>query len=279
MSVEAIVWALNDAPLPPEEPGQPSRSALAFTLVALANHASPDGTAAFPSVRRLVSYTHLSERTIRACIRRLETCGLITPTNPAIVAAHIARADRRPQGWDLALHRTRDPEHLDPPGKTDGGQPLHPARGHEGQPLPPVEGHGVQPLPPRGAATAPEPSLNRTRSPDESQPPLPDMPGSRHGDRCPAHRDNRAGSARCHACAQARATAEEHIRSQAYAAAQARRAAINRCGLCDDDGYRGTQVCNHRDPGAGAEARRRAKEFLADRLRGDPRPGQPPSPD
>ena len=45
-------------------PGQPS-SACKFVLVGLANHAGPDGTAAFPSVATLVRYTGLSERTVR----------------------------------------------------------------------------------------------------------------------------------------------------------------------------------------------------------------------
>jgi hypothetical protein len=48
VSVEAISWALNLAPLPADRGGQPS-SACKFVLVSLANHAGPDGTGAFPS--------------------------------------------------------------------------------------------------------------------------------------------------------------------------------------------------------------------------------------
>ena len=71
MSVEAISWALNLAPVPADRSGQPS-TACKFVLVGLANHAGPDGTAAFPSVATLVRYTGLSERTVRTCLDRLE---------------------------------------------------------------------------------------------------------------------------------------------------------------------------------------------------------------
>jgi hypothetical protein len=64
VSVEAISWALNLAPVPADRGGQPS-SACKFVLVGLANHAGPDGTGAFPSVATVVRYTGLSERTVR----------------------------------------------------------------------------------------------------------------------------------------------------------------------------------------------------------------------
>ena len=51
MSVEAISWALNLAPVPADRGGQPS-SACKFVLVGLANHAGPGGAGAFPSVPR-----------------------------------------------------------------------------------------------------------------------------------------------------------------------------------------------------------------------------------
>jgi hypothetical protein len=106
MSVEAISWALNLAPVPADRGGQPS-SACKFVLVGLAHHAGPDGTGAFPSVATLVRYTGLSERTVRTCLDRLEAEGIIQPCDPDIVAARIKRADRRPKGWDLDLSRVR----------------------------------------------------------------------------------------------------------------------------------------------------------------------------
>ena len=107
MSVEAISWALNLAPVPADRVGQRS-SACRFVLVGLANHAGPDGTGAFPSVATLVRYTGLSERTVRTCLDRLEAEGIISPCDPGIVAARIKRADRRPQGWDLNLSLVRN---------------------------------------------------------------------------------------------------------------------------------------------------------------------------
>jgi Helix-turn-helix domain len=106
VSVEAISWALNLAPVPAGRGGQPS-SACKFVLVGLANHAGADGTAAFPSVATLVRYTGLSERTVRTCLDRLAAEGIISPCDPGIVAARIKRADRRPQGWDLNLSLAR----------------------------------------------------------------------------------------------------------------------------------------------------------------------------
>jgi hypothetical protein len=203
VSVEAISWALNLAPVPADRGGQPS-SACKFVLVGLANHAGPDGTGAFPSVATLVRYTALSERTVRSCLDRLEADSLISPCDPGIVAARIKRADRRPQGWDLNLSLARDDldgaalaalEHqfaglgirLAPAahpaagGQAGGVQSPHPvATGSEAvdnwpngvQPLHPEPGtgcnqraDGVQLAPPRGAAVAPEPYTEPSREP------------------------------------------------------------------------------------------------------------------
>jgi hypothetical protein len=203
VSVEAISWALNLAPVPADRSGQPS-SACKFVLVGLANHAGPDGTAAFPSVATLVRYTGLSERTVRTCLDRLQAQGVISPCDPDIVAARIRRADRRPQGWDLDLSLVGDD--LDEPGATipgtqpparrariapvkqprreghpDGAHPPHSAAGPvdrldgEVQQLHPEPGtgcnrrvHGVQPAQLRGAAAAPEPY--REPSPESAAP-------------------------------------------------------------------------------------------------------------
>ena len=106
MSVEVISWVLNSAPV-----DEPSAT---LVLIGLANHADPDGRGAFPSAARLVEYTRLSERTVREYLDVLEAAGIITPCDPAIVAAFIKRADQRPQGWDIDITLTRDnPEHLE----------------------------------------------------------------------------------------------------------------------------------------------------------------------
>jgi len=45
-------------------------------------------------VATLVRYTGLAERTVRTCLDRLQTAGIIAPCDPGIVAARIKRADR-----------------------------------------------------------------------------------------------------------------------------------------------------------------------------------------
>ena len=95
MSVEAFSWALNDAPC--DSPTQK------LVLLALANHARPDGSSAFPSVATIRRYTLLSERAIRQKLVELEALGVICRCDPRVVAAYISRADRRPQGWNLDL--------------------------------------------------------------------------------------------------------------------------------------------------------------------------------
>ena len=92
MSVEAISWALNLAPVPVDRGGQPS-SACKFVLVGLANHAGPDGTGAFPSVATLVRYTGLSERTVRT--------SAWTGSRPRLSSRRAIRASSRPGSSEL----------------------------------------------------------------------------------------------------------------------------------------------------------------------------------
>ncbi len=190
MSVEAISWALNLAPMPSDRGGKRNPACKAV-LIGLANHAAPDGKEAFPSVRTLIRYTDLSERTVQTALDRLEGDGIIRPCDPAVVAAKIKRADRRPRGWDLAMHLVRDDldeeelavlerqfpgltarvaamgaaDSSGPGDSDDGVQPLHPAGErpvdnvtHGARRLPPVppaggncRGNGVQPPRERGA--------------------------------------------------------------------------------------------------------------------------------
>lgn len=146
MSVEAITWALNEAPVD----SSPAR----FVLVGLANHAGPDGRAAFPSIERLCRYTALSERTVRAKLRELEELGLIVRGNPAAAAAHIARADRRPTVYDLRLDLVTDEGRELPPVAEPGDKPGDTGDngGHEPPPVEATGGtsprHGGRELPP-----------------------------------------------------------------------------------------------------------------------------------
>ena len=95
MSVEAISWVLNHAPVT-----SPTQK---LVLIALANHAHPDGTATFPAVKTMMRYTALSERAIRKHLVELEQMVLIVRCDQAIVKAYI----RRPQvpiGYDMMLN-------------------------------------------------------------------------------------------------------------------------------------------------------------------------------
>jgi DNA-binding transcriptional ArsR family regulator len=135
MSVEAMSWAMNDAPV--DDPNA------AAVLIGLANHARADGTSAFPSVATLCRYTRLSERTVRRKLDELERAGLITQGSPSVVASHIDRADRRPKVYDLALHLTR--------GDGVSQRQAVNATGCHG------DRNGVSPVHERGVTVTPEP--------------------------------------------------------------------------------------------------------------------------
>jgi hypothetical protein len=138
MSIEAIVWALNKAPC--ESPTEK------LVLIALANHARPDGTSAFPAVATIRRYTMLSERAIRMNLRELERRGLIRQCDPRIVAAYITRADKRPCGYDLMLSGGHVAPLVDERGASD-------------------DSNGGHLTTERGAPVAPEPYMNRTSEP------------------------------------------------------------------------------------------------------------------
>jgi hypothetical protein len=163
MSIEAISWALNEAPIPTD---RRDASSLAMVLVGLANHADPDGRNAFPSNATLTRYTRLSERSVRNILRELTTLELIHPSDPGIVAAYISRADRRPNGYDLNLSLTNVDNSTQPVDNL--GSDVN----HEGHSLPPADQHGGHTAQVRGAdntttggrvcpRTVPEPSRNR----------------------------------------------------------------------------------------------------------------------
>lgn len=168
MSIEAINWALTTAPIPRD---RKDASSLAVVLIGLANHADPEGRNAFLSIPRLAGYTRLSPRSVQYALKSLTELGLITPSDPEIVAAHVKRADRRPNGWDLAIHKVAvDNPKVIHNGVDDGVQAVHPAGGHGVQTRP----DGVQTTTARGAKPAPEPSLNhpgttRPRAPADTR--------------------------------------------------------------------------------------------------------------
>lgn len=110
MSIEAINWALNDAP------GVPA--SLVAVLIGLANHARPDGTGAFPSQGTLAEYARKSDRAVRNDLKELMRLKLIVVSKDQRQAMHI-RADVRPVVYDLPIHLKKDTTGSQlPPGST-----------------------------------------------------------------------------------------------------------------------------------------------------------------
>ncbi|NWB92308.1 helix-turn-helix domain-containing protein [Pseudomonas agarici] len=122
-------------------------SSARHVLLCLANYAGSNGAGAFPSASTLAQDTGLSERTVRYKLDDLETSGLIQKGNQAIAAVHIDRHDRRPVVYDLQLSRGANPAPRSKRGADD-------ATGCNSQQ------NGVQPTTERGAAAAPNTSLN-----------------------------------------------------------------------------------------------------------------------
>lgn len=98
MSMQAMVWALEQAP---DVPAQ----ALGV-LMGLANHADERGRGAFAGQELLAEYARKSDRQTRTDLARLEEAGLIRRGDQSLVA-HL-RADKRPVVWDLAMERVKD---------------------------------------------------------------------------------------------------------------------------------------------------------------------------
>ncbi|MBV7412320.1 helix-turn-helix domain-containing protein [Dermabacteraceae bacterium TAE3-ERU27] len=93
MSLDAVLWALRDA--------DPPDAISHVILIGIANHANPDGTAAYPTVETLSKYAHCGRRTVFSKLRLLEECGLIRRGDQRLVA-HL-RAGYRPIVWDVAV--------------------------------------------------------------------------------------------------------------------------------------------------------------------------------
>lgn len=72
MSVEAVRWALDDAPV-----DDPTR---ALVLIALAEHAHKDGRNARPSIATIASRARVSIRSVHVHIKALRRDGIITET-------------------------------------------------------------------------------------------------------------------------------------------------------------------------------------------------------
>lgn len=111
MSLRAMVWVMEDAPVDPNHMS---------LLIALADRASDDGTAAWPSQAWLADRTRLSVRTVKRRLSDLEAAGLIRRGDQQLIA-HL-RPDRRPVVWDIDMTKQRG-DKLTP---RDEGPPVTP---------------------------------------------------------------------------------------------------------------------------------------------------------
>lgn len=147
MSVQAMTWALEQRLV--------ADASARHVLLCLANYADKDGRNAFPSAASLAEDTGLSERTVRYKLDSLESAGLIARGNQAIALAHIERRDRTPVCYDLMMRRGANPAPRDEVVTGCNGCTSEDATGCNPQQ------NGVQSTTERGAAVAPNPSLNR----------------------------------------------------------------------------------------------------------------------
>jgi hypothetical protein len=92
-----MLWALETAPV--DDQGQ------LLVLIALADRAGDDGTAAWPSISWIAERARCSTRTVIRHLHALRATGLISLGDQQLVA-HLA-ANRRPQVYDLDLSRVR----------------------------------------------------------------------------------------------------------------------------------------------------------------------------
>jgi DNA-binding transcriptional ArsR family regulator len=93
MSLAAMLWALNDAPV--DDPAK------ALILVAFADHAAADGTGCFPAISRVAARARVSPRTVQRHLREMLEAGLIRLGDQGLVSG--LRADHRPVVYDLNL--------------------------------------------------------------------------------------------------------------------------------------------------------------------------------
>jgi hypothetical protein len=109
MSVQAIVWVLEDCPdLPPH---------LVAPLLGLANHADENGKGAYCSTDTVSWYTRKGRDAAKADLDKLEELQLIRRGDQRRVL-HLP-ADKRPVVFDLAMEKRRDPR----PDRPGPGRP------------------------------------------------------------------------------------------------------------------------------------------------------------
>lgn len=95
MTILTMVWALKHAAVPANDP------VAHLVLIAYADHAKDDGTAAWPSVATVARYARCTPRTVYTKRRLLVEHGLMRPGDQQLVA-HLP-PNRRPIVYDLVI--------------------------------------------------------------------------------------------------------------------------------------------------------------------------------
>lgn len=108
MSIEAMKWALQEAPIPHSQTHIRDR----LVLVYLADRHNPDTDAVWPSVGRIAKDLAVSEPTVRKAIRGLQDLGLISPAPTHWVEQY--PKGHRPNVWRLHMDKTRAKDGLPP---------------------------------------------------------------------------------------------------------------------------------------------------------------------
>lgn len=98
MSLRALLWAIHDAPV--------NNHGELAVLNALADRASDDGTAAYPSQKWVAYRARCSDRAVRNHLKALEERGLIRRGDQRLVG-HFEEG-KRPVVWDLDMTMKRE---------------------------------------------------------------------------------------------------------------------------------------------------------------------------
>lgn len=145
-------------------------------LLLLANCANEDGCNAFPSVARLAEESGLSERGVQAALRDLLDAGVIRLGNRKAAQLKIKRWDRCPTVYDIVMDGDVRGEAIAPRPESRGedAAPRRAPRGEERSPRSESRGEenvsrGVQKSDSRGAATAPDPSIEPSENPSNAR--------------------------------------------------------------------------------------------------------------
>lgn len=109
MSLEAMIWALEEAP---DVPGH-----CLGTLMGLANHADKLGRGAYAGQKLIADYARKTDRQARSDLARLLELGVIRRGDQGLVS-HIA-PDARPVVYDLAMDRKQASARKQASGRND----------------------------------------------------------------------------------------------------------------------------------------------------------------